>query len=219
MSLSYFLKITRLNLGLSQRDLAEKTGIAATLLSRYETGKLNPRADTLKKISVKTGVPLAHFLQAQEGLNPLSEVNEPSDCSKAGLLPILEHAQQLILNQDQYQVDFDSMRHIAFPFDDFFCGVNKQKLVGYFIDDLSMQKQFKYGSLILIDTGNRALISGRFVCITLAGRLVIKYVVNHTALATTFMSTDADSLMPPVSLDALQFDVVGTVVWKSELMI
>ncbi|MBP6116491.1 MAG: helix-turn-helix domain-containing protein [Neisseriaceae bacterium] len=226
MKLSYFLKLSRLNLGLSQRDFAKKTGIAATLLSRYETGKLNPRADTLKKIALESGVPLELFFRAQEvtGAKPdqrpvASKAHKALQMQRNGLLSILENEQQLLIAGDYCQLDRQRMKKIYFPFEDFAQGFDHQQLVGYFVDDLSMEKQFKYGSLVLVDTSKRALLSGRFVCIVLAGRIVIRYVTSHTKQATTFLSTDKDDLIPSVSLSEAEFEVVGTVVWKSELMI
>lgn len=222
MNLSYYLKLVRLNAGLSQRDLALRTGIAATLLSRYETGKLNPRADTLQKIATETGVPLVNFFQAQAE-NTHRDENESFMqrqplMSKNMLLPVLEAEEHVVFEKGRCQFNKAEMRQIPFPFETFIVGMNKKNIVGYFIDDLSMEQQFKQGSLVLIDTGQRALVSGRFVCILWSGRLVLRYVASHNQQTTTFVATAKDSLIPPLSLDTDDFDIVGTIVWKSEVM-
>jgi transcriptional regulator with XRE-family HTH domain len=45
----------RNELGLTQRDLAEKAGIKQPQLARIESGKQSPRLDTLKTIASKAG--------------------------------------------------------------------------------------------------------------------------------------------------------------------
>ena len=44
------LKNARLAAGLSQKELAQKTSITPSLISRYELGKIVPRLDTVNKI-------------------------------------------------------------------------------------------------------------------------------------------------------------------------
>lgn len=46
----------RAELGLSQEQLAEVSGIASTLISRYESGKHKPRAKTIVKLAIALGV-------------------------------------------------------------------------------------------------------------------------------------------------------------------
>lgn len=44
------LKAARLAAGLSQKELAQKTNITPSLISRYELGKITPRLETVNKI-------------------------------------------------------------------------------------------------------------------------------------------------------------------------
>ena len=46
------LKIVRIKKGIKQKDLALMIGISQNLLSMYESGKRNPKLDTIKKIVV-----------------------------------------------------------------------------------------------------------------------------------------------------------------------
>ena len=48
---------------LSQRELSQRSGIAASYLSRIENRHLEPRPKTLRKIAQVLGVPLAEFFQ------------------------------------------------------------------------------------------------------------------------------------------------------------
>lgn len=51
MSFAENLKTVRKELGLTQGDLAEKIGMHANHISRYERGEANPSADVLKQFS------------------------------------------------------------------------------------------------------------------------------------------------------------------------
>jgi len=51
MTLGEKIKLLRKEKGLSQYTLEKKSGVNAKLLSKYETGRIIPTADTLKKIA------------------------------------------------------------------------------------------------------------------------------------------------------------------------
>ena len=50
------LKEARLKSGISQKDLAEKIGVAKSTYSLYESGKREPNVDTIKKIASSLNV-------------------------------------------------------------------------------------------------------------------------------------------------------------------
>lgn len=52
------IKQARINAKLTQKSLAELTGIAEPTIRKYESGRLNPKKETLEKIAVPLGV---HF--------------------------------------------------------------------------------------------------------------------------------------------------------------
>jgi transcriptional regulator with XRE-family HTH domain len=57
------IKIARIELDLTQTDLAEKIGAKQKSISRYETGLSMPSIDTLMKISKALKKPAAYFLE------------------------------------------------------------------------------------------------------------------------------------------------------------
>lgn len=223
MNLSYFLKMVRTNAGLSQRDLSMKTGIATTLLSRYENGRVVPRPETLNRIAQGIGIPLANFFDVQDE----AEGVEPKPTSRAAydeasghsmMLSILEGVNDLFFQDEKCHVNKKEMKKIWFPFDSVVRGLSIDRLVGHFVMDSSMEKQFKRGSLVLVDVVNKKPASGHFLCLLVKGQLLIRLVTAHNQSETTFMATDLNDLIPLVSIGAMDFSVVGTVVWKSELM-
>ncbi len=223
MNLSYFLKMVRTNAGLSQRDLSMKTGIATTLLSRYENGRVVPRPETLNRIAQGIGIPLANFFDVQDE----AEGGEPKPTSRAAyeeasghsmMLSILEGADDLFLQGGECHINKGEIKKIWFPFNSVVRGLSIDRLVGHFVMDSSMEKQFKRGSLILVDVKNKQPASGHFLCLLVKGQLLIRLVTAYSKSDTTFMATDLNDLMPSMTMKPRDFSVVGTVVWKSELM-
>ncbi|MGA3167245.1 MAG: helix-turn-helix transcriptional regulator [Terriglobia bacterium] len=50
-------------MGMTQRDLSERTGLAGSYLSRIENRHLEPRPRTLRKIAAALGVPMSDLFQ------------------------------------------------------------------------------------------------------------------------------------------------------------
>lgn len=61
----------RTEMGLSLRDLAEKTSLTASFLSQLERGVTNPSLKSLQKISDTLGVPLLYFLAESPSQSPV----------------------------------------------------------------------------------------------------------------------------------------------------
>ena len=53
------IKKARLDIGMSQRELANKLGIAPPTLAQWENGTRNPKRETLIKIATALDVPVA----------------------------------------------------------------------------------------------------------------------------------------------------------------
>jgi len=57
------IKISRIELDMTQADLADKIGAKQKSISRYETGLAMPSIETLMKISKALKKPAAYFLE------------------------------------------------------------------------------------------------------------------------------------------------------------
>lgn len=55
----------RIELGLSQEDLAERVGVTYQQIQRYEYGKTNLKMDKLQAIARALAVPTAHFFSKE----------------------------------------------------------------------------------------------------------------------------------------------------------
>lgn len=58
----------RKDLGLSQEDVAAKTGLSIPLLSEVERGRANPTLQTMEKIAAALGTSVAVMLDQEEAL-------------------------------------------------------------------------------------------------------------------------------------------------------
>jgi transcriptional regulator with XRE-family HTH domain len=56
----------RIQKGISQRQLSQRSGIAGSYLSRIENRHLEPRPKTLRRLAEALGVPLAEFFQDRD---------------------------------------------------------------------------------------------------------------------------------------------------------
>ena len=62
MTLGERIKIARELKDFTQRSLSEATGIAEPTIRKYESGRLNPKYDTLQKIGAAMDIPIEFFL-------------------------------------------------------------------------------------------------------------------------------------------------------------
>lgn len=66
MTIGKLIKRTRLQSNLSQKELAEKLGVSASMIGQYESDCRRPKLDTLQRIANALGVPLAYLLEESD---------------------------------------------------------------------------------------------------------------------------------------------------------
>jgi transcriptional regulator with XRE-family HTH domain len=84
MQLGQRVKERRLELGLSLRELAERTGLTASFLSQVERDLASPSIDSLRKISEALEVPMFRFLVEKDARSPVVRRNQRVMLSFAG---------------------------------------------------------------------------------------------------------------------------------------
>lgn len=212
MSFGNFLKIVRMSANMSQVSLSQSTGIATTLLSRYECNKLNPRPETLEKISVATGVALTTLLDAQKNFLQTGG-GDPNCCIQ---VPIIAKAEDCQFDDfGRVFVSKHLVRLIDFPKEILPVVANSQDLVSVFIEDHSLNQYFPKKSCVLIDTSDHSLENGRFMCLKIKNTVVIRYVAQSDNDGFVLAAADKEKLIPPMRVSAKDFKVIGVVVWKS----
>ncbi|HEN6441229.1 TPA: helix-turn-helix transcriptional regulator [Streptococcus agalactiae] len=80
------LKQARKNIGLTQKEVAEKLGIAQQQYARWEQGQRKPKYETLEKLAEVFGTTTDALRGRDDGLEDIVEVlrdNSPTDTDKA----------------------------------------------------------------------------------------------------------------------------------------
>lgn len=97
------LKRLRIEMSLSQDQLAEKLGTSKQVISRYEKNQRSPKVSTVEEYAEKLGVPVETFLSEAPSPDPLSELDgvqfalmsETKDMSEGQLADLLKFAKML----------------------------------------------------------------------------------------------------------------------------
>lgn len=66
MTIGELLKKARLDAGMTQKELAEKCGMADSAIRKYESGKVIPKINTVKKIATALNVPWYELYPGEE---------------------------------------------------------------------------------------------------------------------------------------------------------
>lgn len=72
VELGQVIRRYRVAAGLSQEQLAERSGLHATYLSQIETGKRNLSVQVLRRVAAGLGVPAAELVAAAESAEPIT---------------------------------------------------------------------------------------------------------------------------------------------------
>jgi transcriptional regulator with XRE-family HTH domain len=98
----------RQELGMSQRELADRTDLTASFLSQVEREVTSPSIDSLRRISRALNVPIFHFLLEPEPKSPVVRRNERLQLTLPGseitfqlLTPDLNRAMEAFLTERQ----------------------------------------------------------------------------------------------------------------------
>lgn len=62
MEMGKLIRQARKNAGLMQAELAERVGISINSVHLYESCRLTPKVETLRKVANACGVPLSYFI-------------------------------------------------------------------------------------------------------------------------------------------------------------
>ena len=93
MSLGSQIRTTRNERGLTLAEVAEATGLTASLLSQVERDITSPSVSTLKKIGDALGVPVGHFFSDDD--SPEARGAEPIVVPKRSLV-VHEHKRKIL---------------------------------------------------------------------------------------------------------------------------
>ena len=90
---------------LTQEKLGEKLGVSGAMIAQYETGKRNPKMETLNKIAKALDVPITELDANIIDLSELSMNTTIDDEKKSN--PFWRHELEDTLNKIGYSIGFD----------------------------------------------------------------------------------------------------------------
>lgn len=86
----FHIKEAREHAGMSQKDLAEKIGVAPTTFHGYESGKHDPKSELLVQIARVCGVSVDFLLGLTNEISPTSAEADPGDKRLDRILDVYE---------------------------------------------------------------------------------------------------------------------------------
>ncbi|KDN11886.1 hypothetical protein BGI40_00120 [Snodgrassella communis] len=157
MKFAYQLKAARLAAGLSQKELAQKTSITPSLISRYELGKVIPRLETVNKI-----MKILNFKQTDS----ISNIYENDDAF-INIPPLLN--QNISLVTTQLSISKTDLKLRNLQIDNLICAT---------MSGNSMQNLLNDGDKFIIDISQKSLIDGKIYAFNQGELFRIKILQN-----------------------------------------
>ncbi|MCO6522226.1 MAG: LexA family transcriptional regulator [Snodgrassella sp.] len=157
MKFAYQLKAARLAAGLSQKELAQKTSITPSLISRYELGKVTPRLETVNKIMKILNFKQTDFISNIYG-NGDAFINIP---------PLFNQNTSLVTTQ--LSISKTDLKLHNLQIDNLICAT---------MSGNSMQNLLNDGDKFIIDISQKSLIDGKIYAFNQGELFRIKILQN-----------------------------------------
>lgn len=110
------IREARLQAGLTQREVSERTGIAEATLRSYEAGRLNPKYETIKNIADAIGVPALKILDPdmyEQHISDLEEHLRKINQSLSSVETVLETGENIgVMGESAWIAARDTLREI-----------------------------------------------------------------------------------------------------------
>ncbi|WMY90936.1 helix-turn-helix domain-containing protein [Snodgrassella communis] len=157
MKFAYQLKAARLAAGLSQKELAQKTSITPSLISRYELGKVTPRLETVNKI-----MKILNFKQTDS----ISNIYGNGDAF-INIPPLFNQNTSLVTTQ--LSISKTDLKLHNLQIDNLICAT---------MSGNSMQNLLNDGDKFIIDISQKSLIDGKIYAFNQGQLFRIKILQN-----------------------------------------
>lgn len=185
-------KQKRSELGLSQKDVAEKTNTSPTLISKYEKGLSKPRIETAKRIAEVLSIDLDTLIRSL-------------DQDEVYLIKI-----PFYLSEDNDNSSF----HIASDMLPTY--INAENLLAYRQKGDSMSPLYKDGDILLIDKDKKTNTNSTFL-IEIDGYSGIK-LVSKNDFAKEYIIHSVNTNYQPIYVKTNEVNIIGRVIWCGRFM-
>lgn len=186
----------RLQVGLSQKELASATGLTPALISKYESGKSKPRIETIERLSNTLNVDKSILLEA---LNDYSQII---------LIDYVVDRTGSILDAKPYGINSAVIKEIK---------AHPQDLGAFLINSDSMYPTLNDGDTVLFNRNDIKKVDGEIYLIGYKGILLVKRVhklMNGDLRITSDNRSYPENILTKSDLDSLDFEIIGRIVWR-----
>lgn len=192
------IKSARKAAGFSQQSLADELGLTKQAISTYETGKANPSAQTLVKMSTILGVDIAHLMSKQGGAAEHSNLTPVGPAVNQGFVylrfvPIVARATFAEMGDSPNPDDYDTIAVPVQPDDD------PKKLAKCWVFEVngdSMEPTVWHGQRIVaepVNEGDWEYQSDRVFVVSYAGYLVVKRIKTNDLRKHNYLELWSDN--------------------------
>lgn len=199
------IKKRRLELGLSQTQLAEKSGVSQQMISKLETGKTEDTSAI---------VPLAKALETsaeelEDGAPaPTAKPRQRSDTVEVRLYNALGSMGKGAINEDAVQIGTLTFKRRSFSKK----GITSPE--AFYVTGDSMLPRPRPGDTVVFDTADRTARSGKMYVITFNGEEFVKRLRQYDGRWWIASDNNKNSENPDIPISERdQFNVVGRVRW------
>lgn len=194
--LRVILSEARLEAKMSQKQLAEASGITPALISKYESGKSKPRAETLERLALVLGIDKSLLLESTD------------DYSSIILIDYIVDETGNLLGSTPYGVNGFLLRDLK-------CRPNE--MVAYLMRGNSMSPIINDGDTALVDKSQKSIIDGNTYLIKYAGLLMVKrlyHLFNGDFRVVSNNQEYPDNMVANNDLTKNNLTIIGRVVWR-----
>lgn len=189
-------KQKRSELGLSQKDVAEKTNTSPTLISKYEKGLSKPRIETARRIAEVLNIDLDTLIKS------------------------LDQDDTYLIKIPFYLDDTNNVETEYFYIpSNLFTNINTDNLIAYHYRGGAMSPLFKDGDILLIDKAQKDIEEQDSAFLTLYRETYdsIKH-ITYNEFANEYILYCKNELYAPIYSSQEELDIIGRVIWYSRFI-
>ncbi|MBV6549947.1 helix-turn-helix domain-containing protein [Acinetobacter soli] len=190
----------RIHAGLKQRELAELAGITPALISRYESGKASPRAETRERLAKILNVNLRYFLE------------DASYNQDEVLVSFISPIDGSIKNE-LYSIRSEILTRTQSKPSDLIC---------FRIMGNQMSPVINSDDVVLVNKKHKTLDDGKIFLIQISSSIVVKRLYKTIDNGVRVVSDNKleypELIIKPEDLKNYEFKIMGKVIWRSGLV-
>lgn len=186
------LKEARIAAGMSQKELANITGLTPTIISKYESGQSQPRAETVNKLSQALGISNSDIFDSLDVLVTPWALDDDNV-----QIPFIDNPEKSIIFQKSIFVSR---------------GVTLQSVFAMNVTGDGMSPFLNDGDIVVVDTASE-IKDGSIFAIKQDELTRIKRLYRQPNGILRVVSDNSN--YPQETYPATDIDVIGRVVWRS----